>query len=45
MFKDLFTFYRSDEWNKFRQAVIADRTQEDGLVYDEITGKPLKKAY
>ena len=45
MFKDLFSFYRSDEWSKFRQTVIAERTHEDGLVYDEITGKPIVKAY
>jgi hypothetical protein len=45
MFKDLFSFYRSDEWNRFRQTVIADRMHDDGLVYDEVTGKPIVKAY
>jgi len=41
----LFTFYRSKEWAEFRRVVIAERTKEDGFVYDEITGKPIVKAY
>ena len=45
MFKDLFTFYRSDEWEKFRKMVIAERMHDDGLTYDEVTGKPIVRAY
>ena len=41
----LFTFYRSDEWQRFRDTIIAERTQEDGYIYDEVTGKPILKAY
>lgn len=41
----LFTFYRSDEWKRFRDTIIAERTQEDGYIYDEVTGKPILKAY
>lgn len=45
MFNDLFSFYRSTEWEKFRQLVISERMHEDGFVYDEVTGKPIVKAY
>lgn len=45
MFKDLSDFYRSDEWRSFRDIVIDERTKEDGFVYDEVTGKPIVKAY
>lgn len=45
MFKDLFSFYRSREWEKFRQTVIAERMRDDGFVYDEVTDKPITKAY
>lgn len=39
-------FYRSDEWRKLRKLIILRRTnKEDGLIYDEITGKPILKAY
>lgn len=38
-------FYRSKEWKEFRQVIIAQRTKADGFVYDEITGKPIVKAY
>jgi predicted kinase len=41
----LFEFYRSDEWETFRQIVINERVKEDGFVYDEVTGKPIVKAY
>lgn len=39
------SFYKSKEWEKFRQVVIADRTRADGMVYDEETGKPILRAY
>ena len=46
MFSTLSQFYTSKEWLEFRAYVIAKRTnKEDGLVYDEITGKPIVKAY
>ena len=38
-------FYRSKEWETFRQVVINERTHEDGFVYDEITGKPIVRRY
>ena len=38
-------FYRSTEWERFREVVIGERVHEDGLVYDEITGKPILKQY
>lgn len=45
MFNNLYEFYRSDEWQRFREIVIAERVKEDGFIYDEITGKPIVKAY
>lgn len=45
MFNTLGDFYRSKEWSEFRQVIIAERTAADGFVYDEITGKPIVKAY
>lgn len=45
MFKDLFSFYRSREWEKLRETIIADRIHDDGFVYDEITEKPITRAY
>ena len=37
-------FYQSKEWANFRRIVIAERTK-DGLIYDEVTGKPILKRY
>lgn len=45
MFTNTFEFYRSDEWARFRQMIIAERTRDDGFIYDEVTGKPILKAY
>ena len=45
MFNNLYEFYRSKEWESFRKVVIAERVKEDGFVYDEVTGKPIVKAY
>ena len=45
MFRNLFEFYRSKEWEDFRKVVIAERVREDGFVYDEYTDKPIVKAY
>lgn len=44
-FLTLSDFYRSKEWKEFRQVIISQRTKADGFVYDEITGKPIVKAY
>lgn len=41
----LYSFYRSEEWQKFREIIIAERTQTDGFIYDEITGKPILHRY
>lgn len=45
MFNNLFEFYKSQEWETFRKVVIAERTKEDGFIYDEVTGRPIVKAY
>lgn len=45
MFYSLRDFYTSKEWTEFRQLLIAQRTQADGFVYDEVTSKPIIKAY
>lgn len=45
MFNTLSEFYTSKEWLEFRAVLIAQRTRADGFVYDEITGKPIIKAY
>ena len=42
---NLFEFYRSKEWKRFREIVISERIHDDGFVYDEITGKPIVKQY
>ena len=39
------SFYRSKEWESFRQVIINERTKEDGFIYDEITGDPIIQAY
>lgn len=44
-FNTLSEFYTSKEWQEFRIVLIAARTKSDGFVYDEITGKPIIKAY
>lgn len=46
MFTSLSQFYNSNEWRKFRSAIINERTsKEDGVLYDELDGQPLTKAY
>lgn len=45
MYNTLSEFYTSKEWLEFRAVLIAQRTLADGFVYDEITGKPIVKAY
>jgi hypothetical protein len=38
-------FYRSKEWEAFRKVIIDERTDADGFVRDEVTGKPIVKQY
>ena len=38
-------FYRSREWIAFRQALIAERTNDDGDVICEHCGEPIVRAY
>lgn len=46
MFDTLSQFYNSDEWRKFRQKLIHDRTSKiDGFLYDEFNGEKLLNAY
>ena len=45
MFNNLQEFYRSKEWEEFRKIVIAERVKDDGFVYDEVTERPIVKAY
>ena len=45
MYHNLYEFYRSEEWETFRKIIIAERTREDGLIYDEETSKPILKRY
>ena len=45
MYNTLSEFYRSKEWEDFRAYLIEQRRAADGFVYDEITGKPIVKAY
>ncbi len=46
MFNTLAEFYNSTEWRKFRQLLIAERTnKEDGILYDEHNGQPLINSY
>lgn len=43
-FKSLTQFYTSNEWRKFRKALIAERiNHKDGMLYDEWSGKPILK--
>lgn len=44
-YNTLSQFYTSKEWAEFRQYLIEARTAADGFVYDEITSKPIVKAY
>jgi hypothetical protein len=45
MFRSLAEFYKSHEWEEFRRVLIAERTKDDGFVYDEVTGKPIVRPY
>lgn len=46
MFNSLAEFYNSKEWRAFRLRLIAERAnKEDGMLYDEYSGKPLVNSY
>jgi hypothetical protein len=46
MFISLSQFYNSDEWRRFREALIHERINPaDGILYDEHSGKPLLNSY
>ena len=44
-YNTLHDFYISPEWRDFRRLLILERMTPDGLTIDEITGKPILKAY
>ena len=39
------TFYRSKEWERFREQILQERTADDGYLYCEYSGKPILKKY
>lgn len=41
----LSSFYRSKEWERFRKYLINKRTTPEGLIIDEVTGKPIVRKY
>ena len=41
----LYSFYRSKEWEKFRNIVINERRDKNGDIIDEITKKPIINKY
>ena len=41
----LYSFYRSKEWEKFRNLVINERRDKHGDIIDEITKKPIINKY
>lgn len=45
MWRTLHEFYTSKEWRAFRESLIHQRTKPDGVLYDELNGQPLIKAY
>lgn len=45
MFQSLPQFYNSEEWKICRSQIIHDRTNADGILLCEYSGKPLVKSY
>ena len=45
MYNSLSQFYNSKEWRALRQSIIAERTRDDGFVYDEYNGEKILKSY
>lgn len=44
-FRDLKSFYRSKEWENFRNQILLERTGEDGILRSEKSGSPILKKY
>lgn len=38
-------FYKSKQWEKFREVYISDHTNDDGYIYCAMCGKPILKKY
>lgn len=46
IFSSLSQFYNSEEWRKFRAQLMHERADSaDGILYDELNGKPLTNSY
>jgi len=45
MFSDLWSFYRSNEWEGFRKGFLAERLARDGELICEECGKPIVNKY
>lgn len=46
MFESLSQFYNSNEWRRFREALIHARVNaDDGILYDEFSGEPLLNSF
>lgn len=45
MFTNLFSFYRSNEWESLRNIILLERTDKNGDLICEHCGKPITKAY
>lgn len=45
MFKDRFSFYRSNEWRKLLSNIKIERVNDDGQIICEHCGRPIVKAY
>lgn len=45
MANTLLSFYKSEAWEEFRKRIIAERTGEDGILRDEVTGEPILRKY
>ena len=39
------TFYKSKDWQRFREIIINERTADDGYIYCALCGKPILKKY
>jgi hypothetical protein len=45
MFSDLFSFYRSTEWEKLRATIISERVARDGEIICDYCHQPIIKSY
>lgn len=44
-YRNLDEFYKSKEWEKFREMILLERVSEDGVLYCEYSGEPIVKRY